>query len=270
MEGIWGSDILFFGDTSGSMTEELETLGEKVAEFVAGLYEFTDDWQLLAVTGPDGCGVNGVLTPQTQGYEELFAQAIITPPGQDEVDEWGLYNVAAAIELTGEGDCNEGFLRDDAMLHVVFISDEDDNSPGWEEGGDYWRGYVDEVLAAKSYEESVAFSAVAGPVPKGCGGAEPGWGYAEAVEDTEGEFLSICDAWYEQLEVLVGVSLRRSIFELEQIPVVDTIEVKVNQVLREDWTYNEGKNAVVFSSDAPQGGDEVNISYDPLTDSADP
>jgi len=230
---------------------------------VAGLHEFTDDWQLLAVTGPDGCGVNGVLTPQTQNYEELFAQAIVTPPGQDEVDEWGLYNVATAIELTGEGECNQGFLRDDAMLHVVFISDEDDNSPGWEEGGDYWRDYVDDVLAAKTYDGAVAFSAVAGPVPDGCEGAEPGWGYADAVEDTEGEFLSICEPWYEELGVLVDVSVRRSVFWLAQTPIVDTIEVEVNQVAREDWSYDAELNAVLFSTDAPQSGDEVLIRYEP-------
>jgi len=40
--------------------------------------------------------------------------------------EQGLLAMLAALEKTGPGECNEGFLRDDANLVVVFVSDEED------------------------------------------------------------------------------------------------------------------------------------------------
>jgi hypothetical protein len=260
----WGTDVLFFGDTSSSMTEELQTLGARIEEFVTELATYTEDWQLLAVTGPDGCGVGGVITPATPDYAATFAAGILTPPGDDLVDEWGLYNVVAALEQTGRRECNAGFLREDAMLSVVLISDEDDNSPGWDSGdADYWQTYVDAMVAAKGSADAVTVSAVAGPLPDGCPGAEPGTGYAEAVEATGGEFLSICDAWYEHLDAVVDVSVARAIFELSAVPVPETLRVAVDGYVREgDWEYDCELNAVRFLTDPPRAGDQVAIRYE--------
>jgi hypothetical protein len=260
----WGSDVLFFGDTSSSMTEELQTLGARIEEFVTELATYTDDWQLLAVTGPSGCGVGGVITPETPDYAATFAAGILTPPGDDLVDEWGLYNAVAALEQVGPGACNEGFLREDAMLSVVMITDEDDNSPGWDSGdGDYWRAYVDAMVAAKGSADAVSVSAVAGPMPDGCLGAEPGNGYAQAVGATDGAFLSICDAWYEQLDAVVDVSVARAVFELSAVPVPQTLRVAVDGQVREgDWEYDPEINAVRFIADPPRSGDVVVIRYE--------
>ena len=107
------------------------------------------DWQLLAVTGPNGCGNNGVIDATTEDYATLFAQGILTPPGEDLVDEWGLYNVREAVRNSAAGGCNEGFIRDDAILHIIFISDEDDNSPGWDEGDADYRKNFEKYLATQ-------------------------------------------------------------------------------------------------------------------------
>jgi hypothetical protein len=259
---VWGADVLFFGDTSSSMTEELQTMGEQVTSFAEGLAAYTADWQLLAVTGPEGCGNGGVITPSNADFAATFAEGILRAPGEDLVDEWGLHNAAQAVEQTDAGECNEGFLRDDAMLSVVFISDEDDNSPGWDSGDtSYWQPYVDAVVAKKGDASAVAFSAVTGPVPDGCVGAEPGHGYADAVAATGGAFLSICDAWYEQLELLVDVSVRRELFELSDVPDPDSITVAVNIQVHEDWEYDAVQNAVRFLADPPMSGDTVTIRY---------
>ena len=258
-------DVLFFGDTSGSMAVELKTLGGQVTDFVERLSSYTDRWQLLAVTGPDGCGNGGVLSADVADYAALFAAGITTAPGADEVDEWGLYNAAQALEMTDDGECNAGFLRDDARLHVIFISDEDDNSPGWDSGDEeYWRPYVDQILDRKGDPDLVLFSGVIGPLPDGCDGAEPGRGYAEAVEATGGELLSICEAWYDELDSLVDASIRYALFHLSEVPLVDSLEVSVNGDLRlSGWSYDETDNAIRFVADAPVMGDHVTVTYDP-------
>lgn len=264
VEDSTGVDLVFFGDTSDSMQPELTLLGEHITYFVTEIAGFTTDWQMMAVTGPTGCGVGGIFTPGTPDYATAFAQAILTKPGEDLVDEWGLYDTAAAIELTDPGECNEGFLREDAPLQVIFFSDEFDSSPGYDtDPTTYWQQYLDMVRLKKGSEGLVVYSAVAGPVPDGCEGAIPGTGYAEAVDATGGEFLSICDAWYTQLDVLAASSIRQDTFVLSAEPVVSTLQVWVNDVERTDgWTYKSWNNAVVFRDHAPVSGDAVRARYE--------
>ena len=67
-----GMDVVFFGDTSGSMTEELETLGIEIQAFIDRLDDHVEDWQLMAITGPDGCAVNGILHPEDADYSAFL------------------------------------------------------------------------------------------------------------------------------------------------------------------------------------------------------
>ena len=268
-EDVWdlsatvGVDVLFFGDTSGSMSAELTTLGGQVTTFVERLATYTDHWQLLAVTGPSGCGVNGILTPETADYAALFAAGITTPPGEDDVDEWGLHNSMQAVAQSAAGGCNEGFLRDNARLHVIFISDEDDNSPGWDsKDSAYWTPYTDAIVAAKGAADQVVFSGVIGPVPDGCADAEPGWGYADAISAYGGELLSICDAWEKRIDLLVDASVAWPSFPLSATPIPETLTVTVNGVSRPDgWIYEASDNTVFFSAEIPTIGDKVVIAY---------
>jgi hypothetical protein len=257
------TDILFFGDTSGSMEPELATMADNLDVFLTRLATFGTDWQLLAVTGPDGCGRNGIIRADTPDYAARFEEGLTTPPGEDLVDEWGLNNVMAAVQNAGPGQCNEGFLRDGALLHVIFISDEDDNSPGYENGGDYWRPYVEAVQAARGDAASVRFSAVGGPVPDGCDGAEPANGYWDAVLASEGTFISICDDWSTRIEDLAATSAARTVFPLSSAPDPASIEIKIDEDLRTGWTYVPADNSVRFTTDAPVAGQTVRIHYLP-------
>ena len=259
-----GVDLLFFGDTSGSMAVELGLMGEQISEVIGALAVYTSEWHLLAVTGPTGCGVNGVLTPETEGWADLFATGLMTPPGEDEVDEWGLYNAWMAVEESVEGGCNDGFLRDEARLHVIFISDEEDHSPGWDAGDPmYWETYADPILATKANPEDVTFSAIVGPLPEGCDGALPGLGYADATMATSGALISICDAWYTELDLLVALTVQHPSFPLTATPIPETIAVAVNGTERAlGWAYVPADNEVVFSIEIPVTGDLVEITYE--------
>jgi hypothetical protein len=255
-------DVLVFGDTSSSMEPELVTMGANVRTFVERLAMHQPDWQLIAVTGPDGCANNGILTPNTPDYEALFAQGILMPGG-DLVDEWGLNNAMAGVQNSAPGLCNEGFVRPTAALHVVIVSDEDDNSPGWQEGGDYWKPYIDTIRELKGDASLVKFSAVGGPVPGACDGAEPANGYWEAVDATEGEFISICTDWAPELDVIADVSFVQDVFTLDYAPVVETLRVWVNDVERPaGWAFVETGNLIDFDDEPPVAGDDVRVEYE--------
>jgi hypothetical protein len=258
------TDILFFADTSHSMQTELERIGSAISTFTDRIEENQTDWQLAAVTGPDGCANRGILKPTTADWQAKFAEGIATPPGRDDVDEWGLFNAFQAVLKSAPGGCNDGFIRQGATLHVVFLSDEDDNSPGWELGGDYWRDYVDPILYVKDDPSQVRFSSITGPVPNGCFGAEAGTGYVDAAQFTRGETISICDDWSDEVSVLADASILQTWFPLLHDPLPDTMLVSVNgENRREGFTVEttEAGSGVRFTDNPPGAWDEVHFRY---------
>jgi hypothetical protein len=85
---------------------------------------------------PDGgdCGLPGsarYLSPEQPGLPDAFScVARVGTFGDGDEQPMGALLAAIGPEQSGSGGCNEGFLRDDAVLVVTIISDEDDeNSP---------------------------------------------------------------------------------------------------------------------------------------------
>lgn len=261
VEGV-RTDILFYSDTSYSMERELVRLAANVDTFIERLEEASDDWRITTVTGPTGCSTSGILSPDDPDFQELFTAGVLEAPGQDDVDEWGLFNTMMAVINSAPGQCNDGFVRGDATLHVIILSDEDDNSPGWEAGGDYWRQFIDPIVFYKGEASQVRISAVVGPANGSCATADPGNGYIEAVEATGGELLNICDDWIDEMDLLADASISQDFFALQYPPLDDTLSVEVNGEIREaGWAYEEDAQGVRFSEDIPGAWDEVSLFY---------
>ena len=254
-------DVIVVGDTSGSMEEELETLGRTITPFVERLSTYASDWRIAAVTSGSGCSASGVLGPDTPRYAEVFADALVQPIGDDDEAEMELRNVVRAIEKSGPGDCNEGLVRG-GMLQVLFVSDENDESPGYDASPDYWRDYVDQMGEAHGDPSRVKISAVAGPAPFGCPGADPGFGFEGPVSVTGGEFLSICDDWASQIDLVADSAAVRSTFPLADLPVPDTIRVWLDDDALGEGAFSYDARANAVTLDAPARSDDtVSIEY---------
>ena len=173
--------------------------------------------------------------------------------------EAGLTVTSEAIEMTDAGECNYGFMRPDAMLHIIMVSDEPEQSPM------AWNHYVDKVVAKKGSAANVKFSAIAGDYPvSSCASAEPGTGYYEAVTATGGIFLSICSDWSDPgtLSMLAAASVQQSAFELSATPVPVSVRVFVNGNERlNGWYFDGPTNTVYFESGIPDEGDLIRITY---------
>ena len=255
------TDILFSVDTSCSMTTDLIEMYLNFDSFIALLDGLTGDWQVAVAKGDDGCREGSVITPATPDLESAFQSAIFAFQWDDDYTEALLSVNEAAIQETDPGECNYGFMRDDAMLHIIDISDEPEQS--FEETGRTWQELVDSIIAKKGDPALTTISAVAGPVPGGCDDASPGTGYAEAVDYTGGVFLSVCDPWYNlsNLELLAEASVSQRRFELELPAIESSIAVEVNGTDRSDWNYDAAANAVIILGSAPTSGDRVAIDY---------
>ncbi|MEC7984140.1 MAG: choice-of-anchor D domain-containing protein [Myxococcota bacterium] len=250
------SDILFSVDLSCSMDDDAARLGNNFQSFINQLSNYSNDWQIMVANNDNGCSNSGVLTPSTSNYQSIFSSSVGCCEGAD--TERLLTIAQRAIEQTDSSECNAGFLRSNAMLHLVLVSDEPEQSYT------SWQSLVDQIIAKKGAPEHVKVSAIAGDYPHGCSTADPAYGYWDAVNYTGGVFLSICSDWSNpsNLELLAEASVISDSYPLDYPAAETTIEVYVNgQPIVGTWHYDASLNSVVFDSGAPAEGDTILISY---------
>lgn len=268
-EGVWApmitdhwdipldppTDILFFVDQSCSMDDDAAALASNFSDFITQLSTYTENWQIIVANDDNGCNNSGILTINTGDYATPFATAVTAGGGT--WTEAGLTVASAAIENTDSGECNEGFMRPDALLHLILVSDEPEQSAS------PWSDYVSQIVAKKGDASLVRISAIAGDYPSGCASATAGTGYYEAVTATGGEFLSICSNWSSNVSTLADASIIEDTFVLSGNPILDTLTVTRNGGSINGWVYDANSNAVIFTTDIPVKGDSVDISYHP-------
>jgi hypothetical protein len=188
-------------------------------------------------------------------------------------DEKGLAAARAALTdplLSGH---NAGFLREDAALAVIVVTDEDDSSPFSAADFSTW------LLGLKSDPSRVSFSGITGPDPLGCSEwvgvdfitAVAGTKYNQAVTLTGGIQQSICSSTFDDaLQYLsltaVGMEYR---FPLSQEPsnigqmfvAVDGVEVDYYDGTN-GWTYDPSDNHLVFHGEnIPPPESDISVSY---------
>ena len=179
--------------------------------------------------------------------------------------EAGLAAAITALELSEPGGPNEGFRREDASLHLVFVSDADDASDAVV-SGDPVQAMLDRLTIEAVNDLPALASAVVGDTPLGCtsglGNALPGLRYVEVAEATEGKVVSICASDFAPIiEDLGNASVvLDSRFVLQQTPVSDVVTVSVDGERVTGWTLEPAVPSVRFDV-PPVAGSVVVITY---------
>lgn len=257
-DGSVATDILWVVDDSASMADDQPWLGSNFDAFANQLIAEGLDFHLAVITTRDAAfrGGTPVMTPGTLDLTDTFADAAGVGTDGSGPGE-GLLTTLNALTPpnTDPGGPNEDFLRHEAALHVVFVSDADDESPG---------GTIDYAspLAELKHDGGSLFlhGVVAQPAPR----------YEDAVSMTHGVLAELTDpAWFDQLaKVSWSDAAPRDTFVLSEVPVAGTLEVTVNDALVTDgWHHDADLNAVVFTADPlPDHDDIVTVKYTPVED----
>jgi hypothetical protein len=83
------------------------------------------------------------------------------------------------------------------------------------------------------------------------------------VQATEGVFLSVCDPWTDNVELLAEASAWQWRLDLSATPVVETIQLWVDGDERsEGWHYDPELEAVLFDTGFPKPGRSVVVGYE--------
>lgn len=262
-------DVLFVVDGTGSMGDELAAISDRAGAFVESLDTLGLAWQVgVTTTDPDDAGeLQGrpwIITPSTPAPAEALSLilqlgATHAPPSA------GLD--AAAVAISPETEVNLGFRRSDAALHVLFLSDDDDQS-GAVLGVDPVAAFV-ALLAAESVRTGLPAraSAIVGDAPSGCDGstgtAGPGTRYIAVATQSGGSVTSVCDVDFSAAALALAETAVDwpTEFALQAAPVEGSVTATVSGVRTDDFTVDRAVPAVVFAV-APDPGASVVVRYE--------
>lgn len=272
-------DVLFVVDNSCSMDAEQVLLASNFPSFMEWFEGSGLDYHIGVVStdmvDPEQAGrlreIDGRRwvqddTPDPEGVFDRMVQ--MGTSGHWE--EKGRAAAYTAIELLKD-DENQGFVRDDAGMHITVVSDENDDSGETPVSRDE---FVDYLLNLRWSRSRVSFSSIVGPT-SGCPDiGSPGTEYIEVTRRVGGVEWPICsDDWSDMLDQLgfLAVGLTRE-FYLSRRPLVDTLQLQVeadgnvlnNFVMGVDWHYDEVRNSVVFEEYVPDPLAAVVVTYQVL------
>lgn len=267
------TDILWVVDNSGSMGGEQSALAANFASFIQIVEALGVDYQIGVVTtdvGEGGVlrGSTPVLTPNTPSVADAFAANVnVGTNGSPNEKAFDSAWMALNSPNTDPGGPNAGFLRDDAALYVISVSDEQEQSSNFA-GGDP-ATYVSMFQSLKANPDHVVMSDITGGLTGG-GCASSGSDFVAASVLTGGISVSICTPdWVGSLSALGWLAQSAAdTFELSSTPVPNTVEVRlsndgINYVpVYVGWVFDPNLNAVVFDLDhVPDNGDFIQIGY---------
>lgn len=263
--GVPPVDVMILIDQSCSMaSDNTDDVRNGFPDFVTELQNVSD-WQLALVTdyfGADaGCATGGVMDATTPNVSNLLVNnAFPGTQGVGNYDTEALLRLAdTALQKTGPGGCNEGLLRPGALLHIIVLSDEREQSG---QSGNYWVGqFVNYVSAPEFLKVSGVLD-----LNYNCGDGTGPAGYIDAVNTTGGASLNICNAnWGQNFsdiasEVVAGIRA----YNLSDTPDPSSVVVTVNGNRTNDISVT-GSNVTINSPPVGEG-DVVEITYGVLAE----
>jgi hypothetical protein len=277
-EGAAKADILLSIDASGSMGNDQERLAQNLGTFLHALTTSGIDFHIAVVkgqmppsnptpgefmVGPDH--PQAILTPGSpQLLEQFQAKVKVGASGGNEhCFQPALDALSAPLSLGA----NAGFLRREAVLSLICITDDVDHST---EPVSFFR---DAFFQLKGDPNLFTTSAIAVFGSTGCGRADDGR-YAEMVDSTGGYRTELCGADWGSTLADIGRTAggSRSTFFLSNTPAGGQggLEVRLegDVVPATDtggatiWTYDGGQNAITFSPGwMPEPGQELEVRY---------
>ncbi len=293
-EGTDMVDLLWVIDNSNSMANEQGKVARGFDMFrqAMGLAENVIDFHLGVVTTDmdEANPERGLLVgdppylTDTEGYMEAFMERVqVGTDGSDK--ERGLQAAYHALTDPEALELNGDFLREDAVLAMIFVSDEndcsDENFLTDDMAGSLCYDIKDKLIptaeyirmfqAVKGIGGRVVASTIVGPdVSEGCEESWPGKRYMTLADELDGVNGNICDADYNAIMDSIGsrITSPQRTFYLSYRPVEDSIIVLVDdeEIANDEatgWHYDDEYVSVGFAGDYyPDFGSLIQVGYD--------
>lgn len=247
-----GIDILWVIDRSGSMSVHNSRLLagiESMLNVLNGL-PVTTQWRLAMIGADSTKSVNETQFPLTYGSDivdatDMFNAMIIG--GYEE-------GFDSSYEYIVNNPYSNTWMRNDAALLIVFVSDEPEQSSGFTSGADYV-SWLYTLGRPQIYISSIVNLKPADSLCNG-GMTNVGTDYIDAANILGGVVVDICsDDWSpgvtdatNQLEPVIE-------YKLTHIPIEESIAVFVDGQIYDNslWYYESSINSVIFTETDASG-----------------
>jgi len=253
---IDGIDILWVIDKSGSMSSYNDELLAGIESMILALP--TSDWRLVIISADPSDSVMSTEFPLVPGDDILDAEDMLNtlPPGPKEEGfnsayDYIVYNPYAST-----------WMRSDAGLLVVFVSDEEEQSNvAYPAASDFisWYGSLrmGSVFMASIVNHDSSISLCLYPPSP----IHVGTRFMEATNLLSGVIVDICDSdWSPGVTDATHSIDPYESLSLTHKAAADSIRVFINGALNNDWYYTESTNTVYFTI-VPDAGQLVEIGY---------
>lgn len=261
-------DIVWIIDNSGSMSDEQDALGANFSAFIQDFITKDVDFK-MAITTTD------TSSSSLKGKMVYGSDTKLTSAKAQANETQFLYDFKKLVKVGTSGSGNEkgleasegfmqkyasSFLRPDAYLAVVVLSDEEDQSPKSVAAyTDYLKSFKSEAGLVKMYSiVDVGMTNVGGQ------GVSTGYQrYADASNKTAGIVADIRDDFYKSLDDM-GESIINLLdsFALAHEPVAGSLKVYVNGVLENNYTYDSATHSIKFNQGSlPPVGADIKVTY---------
>ncbi len=276
-------DVLWVVDSSGSMGPRQSLLADQVQPFIDALNGTQLDYHIavistdMSVNGQGGRFLtNGqmfpVLDANTPNLTALLKSRLEIGDTGSPVTR-GLEAMKASLTAPNTDFYNSGFLRQNAMLAVLFLTDKDDSSATADYGG-----FLDQLKPPLASGERSWLAHVLAVLPADdqCLSAPwslkiPALKYIDLANRSGGISASICAPDFRETMTNIRARILEIIteYKLARKPSLATIHVYINSVeVPQDphngWQYNATQNSIRFYGTAvPIAGTPIRVDFTP-------
>jgi hypothetical protein len=252
-----GVDIIWVIDPSGSMNVHKTRVLQGIEDMLNALPQV--NWRLAIISADQNVAAQDSDFPLLPGDSVGDAQSMYTSSvvGHYEAGMYAIYNY---IE---NNSFSSNWLREDASLLIVFVSDEEDQStsqfPVASDFTDWLDGQRDSVYVASivNFEQAQSQCTTVNPI-------YVGYRYMDVAQYYNGQVLDICSTdWSAGVIDAANGAVPYTEYPLSEVPAdYNYITVFVDGVVYHDayWDYNPVGNKIEFIL-GPPGGALVEIAY---------
>ena len=260
-------DIVWIIDNSGSMSDEQTALGTNFSAFIDEFILKDVDFK-MAITTTDTSSADKKGKMVVNSDVLLTSDMAKSAPNKFKADFKNLIKVGTSGSVKEKGlEASEGFMqkysslfvRSDAYLAVVIVSDEEDqSSQAVAQYTDYLKTFKASAGLVKVYSVVDVYNS-----NSGSGVTVGSERYKEASNRTAGLIADVTDHFYNVLTKM-GESIINLLdsFALANEPVVGSLRVYVNNIETTNYTYDAGTFSIKFNQGSlPPVGAEIKVTY---------
>ncbi len=281
-------DVLWVVDNSGSMLTKQQNLANSFSSFINTFTTKNYDFRMAIVTtdirptstGQDGKfqGVPNIIDNNTANFESRFQNNVVVgSTGDSNAKALDAINLSLSAEKLATD--NTSFIRSDAKLIVIILSDADDS--------DSVKTVADTIAfldtlkpdstdgatgrTIKNYTVSAVIDNKNNPGPASCVGSEDGIKFREIANETGGTIMDICATNFsdglaelsEDIAQFVSQVLLKFEPQLNTLSVaVDGTEIPMDET--NGFSYTPAGNKIVFNGTAiPSQNSTISVLYIP-------